>query len=30
MDIVEIQRLKVVYMAPDCAPWSQMTNIHDH
>eukprot|EP00439_Symbiodinium_sp_Y106_P066001 s314_g10.t1 len=29
MDIIEKQKPKVIFMAPHCAPWSQMTNIHD-
>ena len=29
MDIVEKQKPRVIFMAPHCAPWSQMTNIHD-
>ena len=29
MEIIEKQKPKVIFMAPRCAPWSQMTNIHD-
>ena len=29
MEIIEKQKPKVIFMAPHCAPWSQMTNIHD-
>ena len=29
MEIIERQEPSVVFMAPECAPWSQMTNIND-
>lgn len=29
MEIIETQPPKIDYIAPDCAPQSQMTNIHD-
>ena len=29
LEIIERQEPSVVFMAPECAPWSQMTNIND-
>lgn len=29
MEVIERQKPSVVTMAPDCSPWSQMTNIND-